>query len=181
MSGITDAARERQKGKELRKLMETMLDKLRCRTLVTDGGTEHASFPDEGLCCLKVKGFQGREVLWPAWLVARGLGTWSRKGTRGGAAAAAAAGDDGLRSVCCYGSGWQLRVPESELVEYDPAVSRKCARLGGRLYRCALAEAEARRALGEDDGELASFSSLVAQNLEACRDPVLLGRLFSEH
>ena len=180
-STLTDAAKERQKSKELKKCMEAMLDRLRCRTLVTDGGTEHANFPDEGLCVLKVMGSGGKEIPWPAWLVARGLGTWSGKsGTRGGASKAAER-DDGLRSVCCYGSGWQLRVPESELHDYDPAIARKNVHLGGRLYRAALAEAEARRVLGEDDAELASFASLVAQNLDECRDPVLLGRLFRGH
>ena len=179
-STLTDAAKERQKSKELKKCMEAMLDRLRCRTLVTDGGTEHANFPDEGLCVLKVMGSGGKEIPWPAWLVARGLGTWSGKSTRHFAHKQFER-DDGLRSVCCYGSGWQLRVPEAELHDYDPAIARKNAHLGGRLYRAALAEAEARRVLGEDDAELASFSSLVAQNLDECRDPVLLGRLFSEH
>ena len=37
-STLTDAAKERQKSKELKKCMEAMLDRLRCRTLVTDGG-----------------------------------------------------------------------------------------------------------------------------------------------
>ena len=159
--------------RECRSAMEAMLDRLRCRTLVTDGCGDHANFPVEGLCCLRVTGSGGKVIPWPAWLVARGLGTWTGRKTK--------RGDDALRSVCCYGSGWQLRVPAHELAAYDPAIARKNVNLGGKLYRAALAEAEARRVLGEDDAEQASFASLVAQNLEACRDPVLLGRLFAEH
>ena len=155
----------RQAERDVAEALEGCLEKLANRCAVMDAGRDHAAFPREGLCFLRVTGSQQRKILWPAWLVSRGL----------------AANEDAKRSIVCYGSGWRLEVRLDELVPYDPSLTYKYKRLGGGLYAEAFVEAEARRSLGEDEDEQGAFSSLVAQNLEACRDPVLLGRLYAEH
>ena len=104
---ITHLAREEQATRdEVWQTMERALDKLRQRMEVQDAG-EHADFPDEGLCCLKVTGSNNQSVHWPAWLVARGRNAWDGRRDR-----------DARRRIVAYGSGWQLRVDESELVPY---------------------------------------------------------------
>ena len=155
----------REMEREVCEAMDGALEKLASRCAVVDAGKDHAAFPREGLCFLRVTGSQQRKILWPAWLLSRGL----------------AVSNDEKRKIVCYGSGWQLEVTVEELLEYDPSLTYKYKRLGGDLYAEAFVEAEARRSLGEDEDEQKAFSELVTQNLEACRDPVLLGRLYAEH
>ena len=107
----------REMEREVCEAMEHCLEKLASRCAVVDAGKDHAAFPREGLCFLRVTGSHQRKILWPAWLLSRGL----------------AVSNDDKRKIVCYGSGWQLEVTEEELVEYDPSLTYKYKRLGGDL------------------------------------------------
>ena len=97
----------REMEREVCEAMDGALEKLASRCAVVDAGTDHAAFPREGLCFLRVTGSNQRKILWPAWLLSRGL----------------AVCQDEKRKIVCYGSGWQLEVTLEELVEYDPSLS----------------------------------------------------------
>ena len=112
----------REMERQVKDAMEHCLEKLASRCAVVDAGKDHAAFPREGLCFLRVTGSNQRKILWPAWLLSRGL----------------AVSNDEKRKIVCYGSGWQLEVNIEELVEYDPSLTYKYKRLGGGLYACLL-------------------------------------------
>ena len=121
----------REMERQVKDAMDHCLEKLANRCAVVDAGKDHAAFPREGLCFLRVTGSHQKKILWPAWLLSKGL----------------AVSNDDKRKIVCYGSGWQLEVNIEELVEYDPSLTYKYKRLGGGLYAEAFVEAEARRIL----------------------------------
>ena len=165
---------------DVQKHLDTMLDKLRSRLSIVDSG-DWSGYPIEGLCWLRIESLEDgladdddeetpAKALWPAWLYARGTEQWSGE---------AVERDDWTRVVSCYGSGWTVQVNITELIPYD---AHEPSSAGGKLYTAALREAKARVALAEAGAkENENFENLVAQNLELCTEPVLLGRVYQKH
>ncbi|KAJ1453794.1 hypothetical protein M885DRAFT_523260 [Pelagophyceae sp. CCMP2097] len=153
-------------------------DRRRAQLSIVDGGDAH-NWPSEGLCCVRMRGGNGGDVLWPAWIVKQAPDAPpSRKKKKKSKSKKPALRAD-QRQVCFYGSGWNRVVALDDLVAYDDSLQGQPR--GGVLYKAALAEADARHTLSEVPSEENEFLSAVGQNLDLLRDPVLLGRAFLCH